>query len=135
MYLVHQPEGSDEPTRYRYEPKRLMSAEREALERRTGKNFTEFTQAVLAGNSLCRRALLHMFIKREHPTTRFDDVDFMWEELKLEWSRGELEQMRAAAAENLSGAERQAALDHYDAEIATAYEEPGEGKAPLPIVG
>jgi hypothetical protein len=84
------PEGSDEPKRWKYNPKKLMSAEREALERRTGRNFTEFTIDVQKGNSLCRRALLFMYLKREHPGVKFDDVDFAWDELTLEHSKGEL---------------------------------------------
>lgn len=132
MYLVHHPEGSDEPTRYNYQPLKLMSAEREMLERRTGKNFSDFTKDVLAGNSVCRRALLFMFIKREHPTTRYDDVDFAWGELKLEYSRSEWEQMREMAAEQMTGDQRAATLETFDKEIAEAYDD-GQGKAPLPI--
>lgn len=51
MYLVYQPEGQDQPTRWRYNPKKLMSVEREDIERRTERNFSQFTQDVLQGNS------------------------------------------------------------------------------------
>jgi hypothetical protein len=49
VYLVYQPEGSEEPTRWVYNPRKLMSAEREAIERQTGLMYSEFTQAVVQG--------------------------------------------------------------------------------------
>ncbi|WP_340376441.1 hypothetical protein U5640_15840 [Streptomyces sp. SS7] len=113
-----------------------MSAEREMLERKTGKDFSDFTTAVLAGNSLCRRALLYMFLKRQHPSIKWDDVDFAWDELKLEYSRQELAKMREAVAENVEGAERENTLANLDREIETAVDESEEeGKAALPIAG
>lgn len=134
MYLVYQPEGSSEPKRWQYNPLKLMSAEREMLEKRTDRNFSEFTKDVVQGSSLCRRALLYLYLKREHPTTRWDDVDFAWDELTLEFSRGELQAMRDEVAEKMTGPEREASLAQLDAEIEDAYEEP-EGKALPPIAG
>jgi hypothetical protein len=136
MYLVYKPEGSGEEQRWKYDPRKLMSAEREKIERLTGRNFSDFTQAVLQGNSQCRRALLFVFLKREHPTTRYEDVDFAWDELTLEYSKSELTHIRDQVAETLSGDQRAAALEQLDAEIEKAYEEPeGEGKVQLPIAG
>ncbi|MET8297394.1 hypothetical protein ABZW02_25550 [Streptomyces sp. NPDC005180] len=135
MYLIYQPEGNDEPTRWTYNPKRLMSAEREALEKLTGRDFSDFTQAVLKGNALCRRALLFIFLKRDHPTTKFADVDFAWDELSLEHTRGELQTIRDQAAEHAAPEQRDAILAGLDAEIAKLPEDPeGPGKAELPIV-
>ncbi|MFE6816012.1 hypothetical protein [Streptomyces sp. NPDC057677] len=134
MYLVYKPEGQPEPTRWPYNPRKLMSVEREDLERRTGKNFTEFTTAVLQGNSLCRRALLYTFLRRDHPRTKFDDVDFAWDELTLEYSKQELRDMREKVAEGTHGAERAAALEQIDKDIEDAFDDTeAEGKASLPI--
>lgn len=134
MYLIYQPEGTDEPKRFKYNPRKLMSAERESLERRSGKDFSEFTTAVLQGNSLCRRALLHMFLKREHPTLRFEDVDFAWDELRLEYSRQELLKMRESVADAGGGEGHAARLEAFDREIEDAIDEAeAEGKAQLPI--
>lgn len=135
MYLVYQPEGSDEPKRFKYLPRKLLSAEREMLERKTGKNFSEFTQAVVQGSSLCRRALLFMFLRREHKGLRWEDVDFAWDELELQYSRGELLEMREGMAESLSGDVLVAALAQIDKQLETAYDEDDEGKAQLPIAG
>ncbi|WP_432116630.1 hypothetical protein [Streptomyces sp. S1] len=134
MFLVYKPEGQAEATRWRYNPRRLMSVEREDIERRTGRNFSEFTTDVLQGNSLCRRALLYTFLRREHPKTRFDDVDFFWDELTLEYSRQELLEMREKVASTLHGAERAAALEALDKDIEDAFDDTSaEGKAGLPI--
>ena len=134
MYLVYKPEGSDEPKRWKYQPKKLMSAEREMLERRTGLNFTEFTQAVVKGNSQCRRALLFMYLKREHPSVKYDDVDFAWDELTLEHSKGELIEMRQSVEDTVPAHLRESVLAKLDDEIAEAYDDPDdEGKAQLPI--
>jgi hypothetical protein len=134
MYLVYSPEGSEEPKRWRYQPKKLMSAEREMLERRTGKNFSEFSQAVLQGNSQCRRALLFMYLKREHPGIRYEDVDFAWDELVLEHSKGELRAMREQVIDTVPPEQLDKVLEKLDEEIAEAFDDPEEqGKAQLPI--
>lgn len=138
MYLVYAPEGDDggaEPKRWKYNPKKLMSAEREMLERRTGKNFSEFTTDVMKGNSQCRRALLFMFLKREHPGVRYEDVDFAWDELTLEHSKGELLLMREQVVESVPADQLAAVLEKLDQEVAEAFEDPDEeGKASLPVV-
>lgn len=134
MYLVYQPEGSDEPKRWKYQPKKLMSPEREMLEKYTGRDFTDFSQAVLKGNSKCRRALLYLYLKREHPTLRFDDVDFAWDELTLEHSKGELMLMREQLPDSVPPEQLDAVRAKLDEEIEEAYEDPAEeGKAQLPI--
>lgn len=136
MYLIYQPEGSGEPQRFKYKPNKLMSPEREMLERRTGQNFAEFTQSVLKGNSLCRRALLFLFLKREHPGVRWEDVDFAWDELTLEYSRQEYQAMRDAIADNGAGPDQAAQLESIDREMTSAIDEADdEGKASLPIAG
>lgn len=136
MYLIYQPEGEAEPQRWKYDPRKLMSAEREMLERRTSKDFSDFTKSVMNGNSSCRRALLFMYLKRSHPGIKYEDVDFAWDELTLEYSRQEYQEMRSAVVDNLTGAELAAALEQLDGEMATAIDEAeDEGKAQLPIVG
>ncbi|MFM9604248.1 hypothetical protein [Streptomyces turgidiscabies] len=134
MFLVYSPEGSDAPKRWKYNPRKIMSVERENIERITGRTWSEFTQAVVQGSSLCRRALLFTFLKRDHPGVKWDDVDFAWDELKLEYSKGELIQIRATAAESATGEERAAVLEKLDAEIAESVDDPEEeGKAQLPV--
>ncbi|MFF3127208.1 hypothetical protein ACFVRD_34005 [Streptomyces sp. NPDC057908] len=134
MFLVLQRDGDVEPTRWRYDFKKLMSVEREDIERRTGRNFAQFTQDVLQGNSLCRRALLFTYLRREHPKTKFEDVDFGWDELKLEYSKQEFESMRENVLETLHGDELAAALASIDKSLETAFDDTeAGGKAALPI--
>ncbi|MFJ9243812.1 hypothetical protein [Streptomyces sp. NPDC101776] len=132
MYLIYQPEGTEEPQKFLYKPQKLMSPEREALERRSRQDFADFTKAVLNGNALCRRALLWVMLKRQHPTLKFEDVDFAWDELKLEYSKQEYELMRAQMLAKGNVDPEQ--LEQLDAEIATAVDEQAtEGKALPPI--
>jgi hypothetical protein len=88
--VIYTPEDREEQV-FKYNPNALMSAEREALEKVTGKAFNEFAMGVLKGDSRCRRALLHVLLKRQHPTLRFDDVDFLWDELVIEMTKGEID--------------------------------------------
>jgi hypothetical protein len=135
VFLVYQPEGSEEPQRWVYNPRKLMSAEREALERRTGEPFAEFTQSVVKGSSVARRALLWVMLKRDHPTMKYDDVDFAWEELKLEYSKQEYAQMIADASENLTGEQRTLALQGLQSELESAEDDPEQtGKVLPPVV-
>jgi hypothetical protein len=127
MYLVYSPEGQDEPTRWKYNPHKMMSAEREAIERRTDRNWSEFTKDVVQGSSLCRRALLFTFLKRDHPGVKWDDVDFAWDELSLEYSKAELIEMRSTVADTVSGSEAAAVLEKLD------QDPEDQGKAQLPV--
>jgi hypothetical protein len=136
MYLTYRPEGSEEPTRWKYDPKRLMSPEMERLERLTGLTYAEFVRDVQKGSSLCRRALLYVFKKRQHPTLKFEDVSYAWGELEFEFSKSELQEMRTEAAENTAADQRDAVLAKFDEEIAAAYDDTeSEGKAPRPSEG
>ncbi|MFE9886282.1 hypothetical protein [Streptomyces scopuliridis] len=134
MFLIYQPEGQDEPTRWRYNPKKLLTLEREDIERRTGRNFSQFTTDVLQGNSLCRRALLFTFLRREHAKTRFEDVAFAWDELKLDYSLQEYREMREKVLETQHGDELANSLATIDKAMEDAYDDTAEeGKAGLPI--
>ncbi|MFI2437400.1 hypothetical protein [Streptomyces sp. NPDC018693] len=127
MKVTYTPDEGDEQV-FDYNPNKLLSAEREALEKRTGKPFNEFAMGVLKGNALCRRALLHVLLKRQHPTIAFDDVDFCWDELKVEMTKGEIE-LAVARLREKNGDEDliEAMLKEFDG----APED--EGKARLPF--
>lgn len=128
MKVTYSPDDGDEQV-FDYNPNKLLSAEREALEKRTGKSFQDFAMGVLRGNALCRRALLHVLLKRQHPTIAFDDVDFCWDELTVEMTKGEItlavERLREKNGDDNELAE--AMLRDYDG----APED--EGKARLPF--
>ncbi len=127
MKVTYSPEDGEEQV-FDYNPNKLLSAEREALEKRTGMSFNQFAMGVLRGNSLCRRAMLHVLLKRQHPTIRFEDVDFLWDELTVEMTKGEIE-LAVARLREKDGDEDliEGMLKQFDA----APED--EGKARLPF--
>lgn len=127
MKVTYSPEDGDEQV-FDYNPNKLLSAEREALERRTGMSFQQFAMGVLRGHSLCRRALLHVLLKRQHPGIRFEDVDFAWDELTVEMTKGEIT-LAVERLQEKGGDEAlaESMLREYDA----APED--EGKARLPF--
>ncbi|MEH0635387.1 hypothetical protein QBA35_18990 [Streptomyces bottropensis] len=129
MKVTYTPEG-DEQQVFDYNPNKLMSVEREALERVTGRSFSDFAMGVLKGNALCRRALLHVLLKRQHPTLRLDDVDFAWDELTVEMTQGEID-LAVARLREKGGDE--AMIDAMLKQRETAPEDNGEGKARLPF--
>ena len=130
MYLIYHPEGDAEPQRFRYNPRKIMSAEREWIERRTEMNWSEFTKEVVAGSSLCRRALLYTFLKRDHAKVKWEDVDFAWDELRLEYSKAELINLRSSIPDSAPPP----VLEKFDEQIEAAFEDPDdEGKAQLPV--
>jgi hypothetical protein len=125
--VTYTPEDGDEQV-FNYNPNKLMSAEREALEKRCGRSFNEFAMGVLRGNALCRRALLHVLLKRQHPTIGFDDVDFCWDELTVEMTKGEI----ALAVEKMR--EKKGDEDLIESMLKGFDEAPeDEGKARLPF--
>lgn len=142
MIINYQPTGDSEPQIYQWDPQKLLNAEMEAIERVTGYNFSEFTARVLQGNAKCRRAALWVMLKRQHPTMKFDDVKFTWNELKFEFSHAEYDQLIEQAHDrtDLTAAELDAVVEKLRAEQAEAYDagDDGalgetEGKARLPI--
>lgn len=135
MLLVYQPEGSEEPQVFPYDPRKLMSVERELVEKLTGFDYATWTQKVMVGHSRARRSLLFVMLKRQHPKLRFDDVDFAWDELTIQHSRQEYDSIIDQVESNidLTPAEKAVALEKLRMERETAYDDPGKAVRP-PIV-
>jgi lipase chaperone LimK len=112
-----------------------MSPERELIEKLTGKLYAEWTQEVMRGGSRARRVLLYIMLKRQHPALRFDDVDFAWDELTLQQSKQEYDDLIAQIEgnETLSTADIAMAVDKLRKDQLTAHDDPGK-RAELPIV-
>lgn len=127
MKITYTPEDGPEQV-FDYNPNKLMSAEREALEKVTGQSFNQFAMGVLRGNARCRRALLHVLLKRQHPGIRFEDVDFLWDELTVEMTQGEID-LAVAKLREKNGDED--LIDGMLKQRDTAPED--EGKARLPF--
>jgi hypothetical protein len=129
LKVTYTPEDG-EPQVFDYNPNKLMSVEREALEKVTGRSFSDFAMGVLKGDSRCRRALLHVLLKRQHPTLRLDDVDFAWDELTVEMTKGELD-LAVAKLQEKGGNEN--TIEAMLKQREQAPEDDGEGKARLPF--
>lgn len=122
MWFVYSPEDA-ERQEWWFDPKKIRSQEAEAIEKRTGWDWSEFGVHLLQGSVLARRALLWTYQRRVHPKLRFEDVDFAAGEIELEFSREELEAIRAQA-DGIDPA--QAAVVEEQIQLAR----PGPGKAP-----
>lgn len=135
MLLVYKPDGTDEPQVFPYNPRKLMSVERELIEKISGKLYAEWSQDVVRGGSRARRVLLYIMLKRQHPTIKYDDVDFAWDELTLQQSKQEYDELIAQIEINpaLSQAEIDMTIEKLRKDKETAYDDPGK-QAELPIV-
>lgn len=114
MILRYTPEGA-EPTEFPFKPRKLMSAEAEAIERVTGWDFGgEFGQKLMTGSMLARRALLWVMLKRSTPTLRFEQVSICMDDVALDYDREELDAI-AAQLPAMSATEAAAAQAMLDA--------------------
>ena len=136
MRLVYQPEGSSEPQKWEISLGKFRSLEVEQIEKLTGMDYgNEFKARLMKGNALARRALLFVLLRRQHPTTKFMDVDFADDELQLEMDLEELRETRKVVEVSpvISEAERPLVLAALDEQIAEEAERAGvEGKALTP---
>lgn len=133
MKLVYTPDGDQEQS-WVYKPGKVRAGDAELIERRSGMPWGEFNQALARGSILCRRALLWHFLRRTHPTLRFEDVDFALDELKLEFDREELAAVREQVAttklpEGTPEELRDVMLAELDKQVAEAPEPEGKASA------
>lgn len=129
MFLKYTPDGGDEQ-KWTFKLGKLRSMETEAIEKLTGLDYgVPFKQALMQGNTRARRALLYTFLRRQHPTIRFADVDFADDELVLDMDVEEWQEMRAEVERSTTVDESTKAevLAAIDASIAEA--DPAPGKA------
>lgn len=135
MFVTYSPDG-DEPRTWEFQPGRVKTSRCQLIERRmkdlTGetRTYTQFQAEVQQGSAAARRVLLWHLLSTDHPTLRIEDVDPLADELVVEHSRQELEEIRAAVAKSSTVAEqdRTAMLEAIDAQIETARDD--GGKAP-----
>lgn len=137
MFVTYRPEGTledSEVQRWKWDPNKVRVSEAEIMERKAGVSFVEFSAKILQGDAHCRRVLLWALTKRRHPSVKFEDIDFAWDELKIEYSKSEYKLMLEQIKETLTGTELEAATIKLTAEMMAAYDdEDDEGKAHLPI--
>ena len=109
--FIYKPEGV-EPKSWDFDPSKLMNPEAEAIERHTGMTFVEWVQSLGKSSMLALHGLLFVFLKREIPTLKWDDVQFSISEVDLEMSDEESAEalaqieVRMANGESLSEEEK-----------------------------
>jgi len=133
MYVTYRPEGGEE-RRWVFEPGKVRASRAEMIEKRAGENWDSWLASVQMGSMKARRVLLWHLLSLDHPTLRFEDVDFLADELVVEHSAAELAEIRARVyAAKLPDDQREQVLAVLDAEIEAAREregrDGGEGKA------
>jgi len=121
MIVTYSPEGG-ESRRWDFDPDRVRQSEAEMVEKRYGRTYDQWRQAVTRGDSKARRVLLWYLLRREHHTLRYEDTpDFAIGELRVEWTRTELMSIRERVMKaNLSDEEREEILTALDIEITDA---------------
>lgn len=137
MFVRYSPEDSpSEVQEWEFRPGRVRASRAAMIERLYSKlagekkTWDEFQAGILGGAADARRVLLWHLQSMVHPTLRIEDVDPLGDELTIEHSRQELEDLRAEAvkAKNLDEATRNVLLAKLDADIETARDD-GMGKA------
>jgi hypothetical protein len=115
VLLVYKPEGADKRT-WSFAPDKIMSSEAEAVEKVTGMTYEEFGLALLKGSATARRALLWVYLKREDPTLRHNQVDPPVGTVGIDYEPHELKAIREQLEKDttLSDADRDAALRQFD---------------------
>jgi len=138
VFVTYKPDGSAEPTRWDFKPGRIRAVQSALLEKLFSKlsgekqTYEQFKAAVQQGSSAARRVLLWHLQSLDHPTLRIEDVDYAEDELLVEFSRGELEDMRETIAKvkGVDEEQRSLMLGAIDTQIESAQED-GGGKARL----
>lgn len=94
MQFTYRPEGVDEPLVWDYDPDKIMNAEAEAIERRTGMEFAVWSEKLLSGSITATHGLLWVLLKRENPTLKYDQVVFATGEVSLSFTADERAKLR-----------------------------------------
>ncbi|GIH27611.1 hypothetical protein Aph01nite_59210 [Acrocarpospora phusangensis] len=110
MIVTYTPQGGTEET-WDYKQADLTSAEAELVEDATGLTIDEFEVDLMKGRVKCKRALLWLHMRKEHPNLRFSEVDFKVGDLKTEFDREEKRELRERLEKSgLSGPQLEMAL-------------------------
>jgi hypothetical protein len=137
MFITEKPEGQA-PTRYEFDAKRISMSRAAMLESRFKKLSGEdqvtlelMRMSAIQGGAAAQRVILWHCKNVLHPVLKIEDVDPLMGEVEVKPSAGEIEELRAAVANNtgLNDAQRELILASLDT-LAGEPEESDEGKAP-----
>jgi hypothetical protein len=130
MYLLYRPDGQPEQ-RFHVNINRLPLTELKMIQRASGLKIAMFQQNLMLGDVDALQALLWVYLHRDHPTLRLDDVSFCLDELQLLRDRDEWQEEIAALEEDtdMPAMDRAAALAYARASLRTAPDAPGKAPA------
>lgn len=90
MKVTYKPDGA-EPQVWTWDPGDVRQSEAEAIQRRFGGSWDEFSAAVRQNDARARRIMLWHFQRQTHPALRYEDTpDFRMRELEVEYDIDEL---------------------------------------------
>ena len=128
MFVIYQPEGQQEPTRYEFRPGRIRSGDASTLLRhykRLSGNLQATWEGFKAiacpsGDPEAKRIMLWHCQRADHAKLRIDDVDPFDDEVSIELNREELLDLRAqiVAARGMGEDQKEVILDRIDMDIA-----------------
>lgn len=106
MKITYRPRDG-EPREWVWKPSEMESHEAELIEDAMDLPYQACVSKFLAGSTRARRALMWVFLRREHPALRFEQVRFRMDEVGDDFDDDELARMR----ERLEGPPEDDALD------------------------
>jgi hypothetical protein len=139
MFLDYRPDGG-EVQRFEWLPGRVRSTEAAQLERSYSKlagerrTYDQLKSDVIQGSIVARRVVLHYLLRKQHPVLRIEDVDPFEDEIDMQFSKDELEDIleRTEKSDAVSDSEKEMLVAGLRQEIAEAPESERSGKAPSP---
>ncbi|SET43514.1 hypothetical protein [Nonomuraea wenchangensis] len=133
MIVTYTPQGGTAQT-WTYKQDELTSAEAELIEDSTGLTIEEFDAELIKGRTKCKRALLWLQMRKDHPSLRFNEVEFRVGDLKTEYDNDEKALLRDAIEKSdLPESQKKAALEllantEPEAEVNTRAPKKGAGE-------
>lgn len=138
MFVTYIPEDSPaDKQEWEFRPGKLRESQAERIEKRYARLLGEksvaleqFRMGVLQQQASARRVLLWHLLSLDHPTIRIEDVDPIRDEVEVEASKAELEDLRSAvlAMTGLDEMQRDLMVASVDSQILEARGD-GSGKA------
>jgi hypothetical protein len=127
--VTYKPNGG-EAQEWTWDPGDVRQSEAEAIQKRNGGTWDDFTSGVRNGDARSRRILLWHFQRQTHPALRYEDTpDFRMRELTVEYDVDELIAIRDRVLKaDLDPESRDAALASVEYEIAERM-----GSVPEPV--
>ena len=128
MKVTYTPEGAT-PRVWDFRPGRLLNAEAEAIEDKTGWTYQEFGVAFMSGSMKAYHALLWVMLRRTTHNLKWDEVVFAYDEIEVEFDAEEKQRMVEEMERNLDDLDDQQMLFLAQLKLELQKDPDDEGKA------